>query len=447
MERTIVQRNTQLNEDVIKRIKEGLYLPLHEKDKMLKKRCNEEHGSRNREEYQRDYTRILYSSAFRRLQGKMQLLAMDGNNFIRNRLTHSLEVAQIARSIAADIGYEQQELYVVEACSLAHDMGNPPFGHNGERVLNDIINDKCREIGLQFCDVEGFEGNAQTLRILTTLSGKGNSYKGLNLTYRSLLGVVKYFTPFCSGEGANKKYIYKPDFEIINDICKYDNILKKTLDVQIMDISDEIAYAAHDIEDTLKNRKFTIEEFIQEFKTNKELEEKYGKEKVKEASEYIQDKLVNEARCKVSGNSTQYNDLFCKELGSLIIYNLIREIDLIERDGNKELGFKNWGIIADGLKRITFECVNRGNEVKYYELKGRIILEDLFKYFYNHEVFLPREYQELIEGSSREAKEKSKLRAVVDYISGMMDGYAALVHKKIYGEDRFKIYGFMEQKV
>lgn len=85
-----------------------------------------------------DYTRILYASSFRRLQGKMQLFAVQSDQFIRNRLTHSLEVAQIARSIAKEIGYSQDEIYVVEAAALAHDIGNPPFGHAGERYLNKL---------------------------------------------------------------------------------------------------------------------------------------------------------------------------------------------------------------------------------------------------------------------------------------------------------------------
>lgn len=108
--------------------------------------------------FQRDYARIMYSSSFRRLQGKMQLLGIRNDQFFRNRLTHSLEVAQIARSIAGTIQYDAGESYIVEAGALAHDLGNPPFGHAGERYLNEM-----------FQDIGGFEGNAQTLRILTNI--------------------------------------------------------------------------------------------------------------------------------------------------------------------------------------------------------------------------------------------------------------------------------------
>lgn len=140
--------------------------------KNLHKRIYKEKSDSDRErnDYQRDYSRILYSTSFRRLQGKMQLLGIENHKFYRNRLTHSLEVSQIARSIAekvrSDTGlYEiyRDDIYVIEAGSLAHDLGNPPFGHYGERVLNMIMKDKG-----------GFEGNAQTFRILHRLEKKAS---------------------------------------------------------------------------------------------------------------------------------------------------------------------------------------------------------------------------------------------------------------------------------
>ena len=149
--------------------------------------------SKNRDEYRRDYARVLYSSSFRRLQGKMQLLGIDHTNFYRNRLTHSLEVAQIARSIATDLGLENP--IVTETCSLSHDLGNPPFGHAGERVLNELAE-----------DIGGYEGNAQTLRIFRHLEKKHYGFSGLNLTVRTLLGVTKYFL---NKEENKDKFLYE----------------------------------------------------------------------------------------------------------------------------------------------------------------------------------------------------------------------------------------------
>lgn len=125
-----------MEESVIKQeaynIKKMFLEPLIENHEIQQRQFEEENRSRFDGEYQRDFTRILYASSFRRLQGKMQLFAVQSDQFIRNRLTHSLEVAQIARSIATEIGYTNDDIYVVEAGALAHDIGNPPFGHAGE---------------------------------------------------------------------------------------------------------------------------------------------------------------------------------------------------------------------------------------------------------------------------------------------------------------------------
>lgn len=158
----------------------------------------EETRPRSNGPFHRDYARIMYSSSFRRLQGKMQLLGIKNDQFFRNRLTHSLEVAQIARSIAEILHYDREELYVVETGALAHDLGNPPFGHAGEQCLNEL-----------FHDVGGFEENAQTLRKLTTIEKKRPEFQGLNLTYRSLFAVVKYFHKFDRLGDDAQKFIHR----------------------------------------------------------------------------------------------------------------------------------------------------------------------------------------------------------------------------------------------
>ena len=275
--------------------------------------------------------------------------------------------------------------------------------------------------------------------MLTKLSGKSNQYEGLNLTNRVLLGVTKYFNTFSEDKN---KFIYKSDYEVLGKLVSEYQLPKRTLDVQIMDLSDEIAYAAHDIEDTLKNRKFTIEEFVQEFRTNKNLEKDFSESEIRNACDFIENDIINEAKRRIEGNAVQYNDLFAKEIGSLIIYNLIRNIDVVESEsGEKTLDFtRKFKVIAGGLKKITFECINRENEVRYYEHRGEIILKELFDYFFKNHKFLPREYCAQIKDGN---DDKQKIRSVIDYISGMMDGYAISMHKEIYGENRFKVYGFV----
>jgi predicted deoxyguanosinetriphosphate triphosphohydrolase len=141
---------------------------------------SEETRNIGRDDSMKDYARILYSSSFRRLQGKMQLLGINSTNFTRNRLTHSLEVAQIARSIAYNL--ELDKIIFTESCSLAHDLGNPPFGHYGEVILNNLAK-----------DYGGYEGNAQTFRILRKLEKKHHEYEGLNLTLKNTIWNHKIF--------------------------------------------------------------------------------------------------------------------------------------------------------------------------------------------------------------------------------------------------------------
>ncbi|MEL4898037.1 dGTP triphosphohydrolase [Crocosphaera sp. Alani8] len=169
---------------------------LEKKSQRFEERVHQEpDNERQRDPYRRDYARVLYSSSFRRLQGKMQLLGIDPTNFHRNRLTHSLEVAQIAGGIARDL--ELKNPIVAETCSLSHDLGNPPFGHAGETVLNELAK-----------DIGGYEGNAQTFRILRHLEKKHYAFPGLNVTLRTLLGVTKYFY---NRTDNYKKFLYDDD--------------------------------------------------------------------------------------------------------------------------------------------------------------------------------------------------------------------------------------------
>ncbi len=229
-----------------------------------------------RSDFRRDYARLIHSSVFRRLQGKTQLFPGIESDFFRNRLTHSLEVAQIAKSIAIKLNKEEEffgnpenqiDLDLVEVAGLAHDLGHPPFGHNGEIALDDHM----KEFG-------GFEGNAQTLRILARLEKKelakneshnppygvgkdGNDYRiGLNLTYRTLASLLKYDSeiPIKREKNDLKKGYYKSETKLVKKIKKSVTGVEnfsgkfKTIECQIMDIADDIAYSTYDLEDALK---------------------------------------------------------------------------------------------------------------------------------------------------------------------------------------------------
>ena len=402
------------------------------RDEALNARQDDREETRDRKdgEFHRDYSRIMYASSFRRLQGKMQLLGIKSDQFFRNRLTHSLEVAQIAGSIAYNAGYGQKETFVVQAGALAHDIGNPPFGHSGERKLHELF----KEIG-------GFEGNAQTLRILTSLEKKKKDFGGLNLTYRTLLSVVKYFHRYKDGNGeTHSKFIYDDDYKLLSRFVGENNIKVRTLDVQIVDIADEIAYAAHDLEDGLRQKCFTMDEILHDFYQKYGNTESYSKleelvNKSKEDSGYLEDKL----------DSSIYSKLFRQELSSQITHCLINDLGICDlkpeekaKRGTQyeaELGFRTYRELAHGLKSITFRCINHNDAVYTYETKGNKVLETLAEFYEKENKFLPPEYRVENYGCSRREEESGiQKRLICDYLAGMMDSYAINCYQKVTGE-------------
>lgn len=417
-------------------IRRNILYPLKEKF-MEDHVFNEDSRYRPDGPFQRDYARIMYSSSFRRLQGKMQLLGIKQDQFFRNRLTHSLEVAQIARSIAGTIRYDPSETYIVEAGALAHDLGNPPFGHAGERCLNSL-----------FADIGGFEGNAQTLRILTNVEKKRPNFRGLNLTYRTLLAVVKYFKRFDPVQyekdpDAGQKFIYDEDYDLLDKMVQENNIKLRTLDVQIVDISDEIAYAAHDLEDGLRLKAYTIDEILHDYKAQ------YGdSDSCKKLKEIVADARNKAGYGSKVIDSSQYSKLFRQELVSSLINLALNDIDLMpvtdetaQKTGttqSEELGFSSFRELIHGLKKIVFKCINHNDEVYHYEQEGKKVLEFLKNFYLNDVMYLPPEYRvkELAKQYTDLTdidQEKLQKRLICDYLAGMMDSYAVSLYEKFSG--------------
>ncbi|RCK61691.1 deoxyguanosinetriphosphate triphosphohydrolase [Microbacterium sorbitolivorans] len=206
----------------------------------------EQHRSA-RGHFARDRARILHSAALRRLGAKTQVLSPASDaDFARNRLTHSLEVAQIGRELATSLGLSED---VVDAACLSHDLGHPPFGHNGERALNEWAS-----------DIGGFEGNAQSLRILTRLEAKtmqGDRSLGLNLTRATLDATCKYpwtvSDPVADPGGRLKFGVYPEDEEIYRWMREGAPDRVRCIEAEVMDLSDDIAYSVHDFEDAVMN--------------------------------------------------------------------------------------------------------------------------------------------------------------------------------------------------
>lgn len=419
------QKLSDISEEIDRKYKSKL-----NSDYMDERYHEEKTRDRRDGQFQRDYSRIMYASSFRRLQGKMQLLGIRPDQFFRNRLTHSLEVAQIARSIACISKYTASETYVVEAGSLAHDIGNPPFGHSGERKLNEL-----------FKDIGGFEGNAQTLRILNSVERKRAEFPGLNLTYRTLLSVVKYFNKHYDGTNEHKKFIYDDDYNFLKKFVDAHDIKVRTYDVQIVDLADEIAYAAHDLEDGLRQKCFTMDEILHEYYS------KYGRsDSFKKLEKIVSDCQFSSGYGKKCLDSSEYSKLFRQELSSSIINVLINDLGMcpVSKEyqnktgtmNTKEIGFINHQEMAEGLKEITFKCINHNDVVYTYEKKGDIIIQKLVDIYRNDKKLLPPEYraENLIHQYSLLTDEEAlQERLICDFVSGMMDSYAINLYEKLVG--------------
>ncbi len=213
------------------------------------RRVAEPPKSEQRTDFERDRARIVHSAALRRLGAKTQVLGPASDDFVRTRLTHTLEVAQVGRELGKALGCDPD---VVDTACLAHDLGHPPFGHNGERALAAIA-----------ADIGGFEGNAQTLRLLTRLEPKivdGEVSVGLNLTRASLDASIKY--PWRAGEGpdpASHKFgVYADDAEVFAWVRDGAPDRVRCLEAEVMDLADDVAYSVHDVEDAVVSGRLSL---------------------------------------------------------------------------------------------------------------------------------------------------------------------------------------------
>ncbi len=289
----------------------------------------------------------------------------------------------------------------------------------------------------------GFEGNAQTLRILTTVEQKRADFQGVNLTYRTLLGILKYYNSFNKSLGkdeySKQKFVYENDYNLVKKIISDTNIKLRTLDVQIVDLADEIAYAAHDLEDGLRMGTFTVDDIFHDFCKN--VQDEKCKKKLEEIFSEGKDKVGFKDQ-KI--NSTEFAKLYRKEITSRIINVLINDIGIVDltdsekikkgTDRKKEIGFVNFRELAQGLKKTTYDCITNNDKVYAYENNGKKMLKWLFEFYLKNTNYLPPEYRadNIInqykksyakENEDKKLKKKLQKRLIIDYISGMMDEY------------------------
>ena len=420
---------------------------------------------RSRSAFRRDYGRLLHSPAFRRLQGKTQLFPGHESDFFRNRLTHSLEVAQIAKGIALmlnarNAAFQEHpiDLDLVEFAGLAHDLGHPPFGHNGERALDDCM----KEYG-------GFEGNAQTLRILARVEKKvidGDAHAdacgisetgvdrrlGLNLTYRTLASVLKYddLIPLRRRRAASlKKGYYSSEKELVDRIKAQVGISKikgtkfKTIECQIMDISDDIAYSTYDLEDAMKGG-FTHPIALLSKIGNPSLFRKLREKVSKEVPGVTEDEVfaitTDLLELSTTSESESALNLYTKskliatdammrsEFSSELVGRFMRSISVKARAGQdvrfSELQVERKAKIAiESLKHLNYLLTIMSPRLKVVEFRGYDVVKTIFETLNSDEghLLLPDDIQVMYE---RLNSTDAKKRMLCDFVAGMTDRYA-----------------------
>jgi dGTPase len=369
----------------LEEIEDKTLAPYGMRSKATRGRVLKELEKEYRTAFQRDRDRILHTTAFRRLEYKTQVFITYEGDYYRTRLTHTLEVAQIGRTIARALGANED---LVEAISLAHDLGHPPFGHSGEVILNRLMK-----------DYGGFDHNKQSLRIVTELEQRYPDFLGLNLTWEVREGVVKHET----------------EYDAI-DAAEYNPELRGDLEAQITNAADELAYAAHDLDDGLRSGMITPK------------------------------RLEGIVLWEILAGSAGLRGC---EIDDLIRHRIIRRLigtqvtDLVEtteqhlRESNvrsvEELQRLSYNVVCMSedahrrtreLKDFLYANLYRHYRVIRMAVKAERLITGLFQAYINEPLILPVHVQNLIGTRPLE-------RVVCDYIAGMTDRYATEEHNKL----------------
>ncbi len=355
-------------------------------------RRHREAPPRGRSEYQRDRDRIVHSTAFRRLEYKTQVFVNHEGDLFRTRLTHSLEVAQIARSVARRLSLDED---LTEAIALAHDLGHTPFGHTGQDALNACM----RPYG-------GFEHNLQSLRVVDVLEQRYATFDGLNLTFEAREGILKH----CSPKNAR----------LLGEIGE--RFLKRrrpSLEAQIANLADEIAYNNHDVDDGVRSGLLTLDQlagvkiFARHMKAVLRDYPKIEPRRLRhETVRRMIDTLVTDLVRASAENIRRHAPGSIEDVRrapALIAFSTRIRDDSLE------------------LKRFLRENLYRHFRVVRMSAKAKRMVSDLFQAFHADIRMLPPEFQ-------ARARDDAP-RAIADYIAGMTDRYAMLEHRRLFAID------------
>ena len=366
-----------------------------------KGRLHNENESENRNPYQRDRDRVIHSDSFRLLKHKTQVFLAHTGDYYRTRLTHSLEVSQISRSISRRLGLDED---LAEVLALSHDLGHPPFAHSGEEILNKCMN-----------DYDGFDHNAQTLRILTSLEERYPLFNGLNLTWETLEGVVKHNGPLLDPHIVIKEYNKLHDLELNT---------YPGLEAQIASLSDDIAYNNHDIDDGFRAGFISLDDL-----KNIELFSEIIKEINSEFKGIDNYMIVKELIRRLIG--LMVNDL---------IKNTKKNISKVNPKNAEEIRSHN-GLIASfsdffisqdtQIRNFLRSRVYEHNSIEKERVKSMRIIEEIFSKLIKNIDLLPIKLKEKCDSPYS----KITARVICDYIASMTDRSVVENHARLYGED------------
>ena len=376
-------------------------------------RLVDEPPAKTRSPFRRDCDRVIHSTAFRRLKHKTQVFVFHEGDHYRTRLTHSLEVAQIARALARQLGLDED---LVETLALAHDLGHPPFGHAGERAL-----DECLKAH------GGFDHNAQTLRVVTALEHRYPDFDGLNLTWESLEGIVKHNGPLIDRAGnpigPHSERGIPPGIAEYNNTYDLELWSFASLEAQVAAISDDIAYDAHDIDDGLRAGLFTVDDLkVMPLTAGiiADIAKRYpglddirrGAELVRELISYLIDAVVAATRRRLAAAKPAGADDVRTHNGALV-------------------GFPSEAAEAEAMIKIFLkQRMYRHPRVMLVMGQAESVLFDLFSRYQKSPHDLPPEWMPP-DGEGAES-ETDRARRIGNFIAGMTDRFALTEHQRLF---------------
>lgn len=409
-----------------------------------------------RSEAQRDRDRILYCSAFRRLAGVTQVVAPVEGYVFHNRLTHTLETAQIARRLAEWFVVTKRDLTealggvdpdVVESAALVHDLGHPPFGHTGEKTLN--------RLALDMEDDEGFEGNAQSFRIVTRLAAHRMQYPGLNLTRATLNASLKY--PWFRRADKRKFGVYRSDtqsFDFARDRCAEG---LRSAEAEIMDYADDVAYSVHDLDDLIRAGLIPIhrllhdreefDRFIEDWKARPDEVRRVSQDDIEGSKESLHDWL-NFAFKDVPPDPTFDQRASMRYQTAGLIGELVKGATLHERQDDRVLSVSNEHRIRMRFcQRLVWHFVIEGARLATLQYGQREIITKLFTMFHDaaerrDPTLIPPRFHKQLEESDPETDSPTPL--AIDIITSLTDEQALMLYRRLTGMMPGSVSDFIE---